>query len=274
MSCDLVRERLDAFHDGEIAGSEAASIVLHLASCAECGAYSERREALRLRVRSAVRNVDAPADLGYKVQSTIARGDAGRKWISTALAIAAALVIAAGAFYFRPVSGPPKQEAAAADDTDQVAPVMRIGLRQHVHCGVLREYPKEAPTLLELARAEGANAGLINAVESYAPEGMHVVMAHRCSYEGRTYTHVIARSEGHLMSLLITKREEGDVLAQHLKPVANELDTPIFAADSAKYSIDAFETSGYLVYLVSDLDDAQNLAALKAMTPQVRAALL
>jgi hypothetical protein len=217
--------------------------------------------------------VDAPPDLGYKIHEAIERDGQARSWLPVLMAVAAALIISAGAFYFWPArEGAKPNVMARASDT--VPLLMQVGLRQHVHCGVLREYPKDLPTLLDLARAEGSNAGLIDAVESHVPDGVHVVMAHRCSYQGRDYTHVIARGERHLISLLITKREGGDVFEKDVKAVASELDTPIFAAGTPKYSIDAFAAAGDLVFLVSDLDPAQNLAALKAMTPQVRAALL
>ncbi len=274
MTCDQARAGFDQFQDRELNGADAASIGQHLASCGECAAIAEQRENLRLRVRNAVCNVDAPPDLGYKVHAAIAEGGASRNWLPALTAVAAALVVSAGAVYFWPAREAVQQNAAAARVSDQVPLLMQIGLRQHVHCGVLREYPKDAPTLLDLARAEGSNAGLIDAVESHVPDGLHVVMAHRCSYLGRVYTHLIARGEGHLMSLLVTKREGGEIFENDLKAVASELNTPIFAAGTPQYSIDAFATSGDLVFLVSDLDATRNLAALKAMTPQVRAALL
>lgn len=284
MTCDDFRARLDLFQDKEMERAERALFEQHFASCSDCSTFAQQREAFRLRLRSAIRSVEAPPDLGHKVQFSISREGhpRGLFWLSTGvlpatMAVAAVLVIAAGAIYFWPQRDTAKPEVAF-HYSDNVAPVMQVGLRQHVHCGVLREYPKEAPTLLELASAPGSNAGLINAVESHAPEGLHVVMAHRCSFEGRDYTHVIARGGGRLMSLLITKREGADVLGSDLKAVASELDTPIYGAgarkDSRDYAIDFFATSGDLVYLVSDLDPAQNLAALRAMMPQVRAAML
>ena len=276
MTCEHARAGLDQFQDRELNTIDSGAIGQHLVSCKACADMAEQRETLRLRVRNAVRNVDAPPDLGYKVHDAIVRGEASRnsrKWLPALIAVAAALMISVGAFYFWPAREAAKQNVAARV-SDQVPLLMQVGLRQHVHCGVLREYPKDLPTLLDLARAEGSNAGLIDAVERNVPDGVHVVMAHRCSYEGREYTHVIARGEGHLMSLLITKREGGDIFEKDLKAVASELDTPIYAAGTPKYSIDAFATSGDLVFLVSDLDATQNLAALKAMTPQVRAALL
>jgi hypothetical protein len=198
------------------------------------------------------------------------------------LAIAAALTITAGAYYFRPApeAPPPKEtpQQFIARISAEVPPIMQVGLRQHVHCGVLREYPPVAPTLAELAREKAVSAALIDAIETHAPAGMHVVMAHVCSYQGRQYEHVVARGDGHLMSLLITARGGGEAFTNDLKAVATQVDTDFFSASSQSGSevfvVDAFETRGYLIYLISDGAPAANLKAIEAMAPQVRAALL
>jgi len=239
------------------------------------------------RVRSAVQNAEVPPDLGHRVQSAIVKaGTPGRGMIASfgkpLLAIAAALTISASAYYFWPSpEAPPSKETQQqfiARVSSEVPPIMQVGLRQHVHCGVLREYPQIAPTLAELAREKAVSAALIDAIESHAPGGMHVVMAHVCSYEGRQYTHVVARGDGHLMSLLITARGSGEEFAGDLKAVATQVDTDFFATQANSgaevYVVDAFETRGYLVFLVSDTAPPANLKALEAMAPQVRAALL
>jgi hypothetical protein len=118
------------------------------------------------------------------------------------------------------------------------------------------------------------SAALIDAVERHAPAGLHVVMAHRCGYRGREYTHVVARGQGHLMSLLIARRASGEAFESDLKAVATQLDMPIYASVADAFAVNAFETQNYLVFLVSDAAPADNLSALEAMTPQVRAALL
>jgi hypothetical protein len=287
LNCAQVQSLLDAYRDRMLAESDAALIETHLESCAACAAIMANRETLRGRLRSAVLNTDVPPDLGHRVQFAIAKaGTPARGMMGTfgkpLLAIAAALTITASAYYFRPSpeASPPKETAQQfiARVSSEVPPIMRVGLRQHVHCGVLREYPQIAPTLAELTREKAVNAALIDAIETHAPAGMHVVMAHVCSYEGRQYTHVVARGDGHLMSLLITTRGRGEEFASDLKAVASQVDTDFFAsvaqAGSEVFVVDAFETKGYLVFLVSDTAPASNLRALEAMAPQVRAALL
>jgi len=287
LNCTQVQSLLDAYRDRMLVETDAALLETHLESCADCTATQAGREALLGRVRGAVLNADVPPDLGHRVQFAIAKaGTPGRGMMGNfgkpLLAIAAALTITASAYYFWPSpEAPPLKETQRqfiARVSSQVPAIMQVGLRQHMHCGVLREYPQIAPTLAELAREKAVSAALIDAIESHAPAGMHVVMAHVCSYEGRQYTHVVARGDGHLMSLLITARDSGEELAGDLKAVATHVDTDFFASAAQSgaevFVVDAFETKGYLVFLVSDAPRTANLKALEAMAPQVRAALL
>jgi len=275
LTCAEVRAGMDDYRDRRMDATDASLFEKHLASCEVCRGVLENRIALLGRVKGAVRGAEVPPDLAHRVQFAVARTRAPQRFIvgtfgKTAMSIAAALLITAGAFYFWPEgdSGPPKetQQQFIARVSSQVAPVMRVGLNQHLHCGVFREYPAIAPALSELVRDKQVSAALVDAVETHAPRGLHVVMAHHCRYEGRQYIHVVARGDGHLMSLLITRKTEGESIAGDLETTAS--------SGPDVYSIDAFETPGYLVYLVSDKTSAENLNTLKAMEPLVKAALL
>jgi anti-sigma factor RsiW len=288
MSCALHEEnsaRLDLYIDGQMDPAESAEMARHLSACPECEALRLNRVSLRDRVRKAARDVEIPFGMGDRIHFAIAKqGRSGSQPTRILLALAAALVLSAGGYYYYPELVPraplPVASNASGDNetyisqvTALVPPVMRIGLAQHVHCAVQRQYPATPPSLLEIAHSAGANPGLINAVESHLPDQCRVVMAHQCSYKGRNYIHVIARGGGHLLSLLITKRGDEN-LGADLQSVATELDAPIYAAGIQSFSIDSFQTQGDLVYLISDFDPTQNLNMLQGMTAEVRAALL
>jgi anti-sigma factor RsiW len=288
MNCEDCGARLDLFIDNQMDAVEAAEFVRHLAECPACEVLRANRVAVRTRMKNAVRQEEIPFGMGDRIHFAISRQkrslSIGPRYL---MAIAAVAVLAAGGVYLYPTLlrkfAAPVVAGKVADNSGDtyvsqvaalVAPVMQIGLAQHVHCGVLRQYPDNPPPLLEIARAKGANAGLINAVESHLPDQCRVVMAHQCSYKGRTYTHVIARGGGHLLSLLITHRNEGEDFGKDMQAAATELETPIYEGGVQSFSIDSFETSGNLVYLISDFDAARNLAMMKGMTAEVRAALL
>lgn len=282
LTCQQIAPQFDLYLDGQMEHPE--EFRKHLALCKECAAVLANRAALRQRLRTAARNVEVPAQLGSRVRFQVSE-EARKEYRSAPpynralLALAAALVITAAGFYYWPSRAvrpaPPETKAQLlARLAGQTPAMMRVGLLQHVNCGVFRQYPDTVPRLIDLALEKGASPALINAVESHVPEGCHVVMTHRCTYNGRTYTHIIARGDNGLMSLLITRRENGEAFEHDLRAVANELNTPIYSANADRFAVDAFETPYFLVYLVSDFDAAENLKALRAMTPELRAALL
>ena len=89
------------------------------------------------------------------------------------------------------------------------------------------------------------------------PAEYRIVMAHVCTGQGRRFIHVIARKDDRLISLLITRRKAGEALASG-------------SSEAPRFNIAEFQTSDYLVFLVSDMDPNQNRAALEAMSPQLQ----
>lgn len=286
MICKDVRSRLDLFMDRQLPDADMTGIETHVAGCRDCEGILTNRKALRVRVKSAVRNEEAPADLGHRVQFALSKAGTPRRYFSFGfgrplLAVAAACVMMAGAYYYWPErEALPKesQSELIARVSGPLAPLMRVGFRQHMHCGIFREYPAVVPALADLAREKAVSPGLINAVASHMPPEFHVALAHRCSYLGREYSHIVARGEGRTMSLLITRREGDENFAADLRDAAAQLDIPVYAelgqAGQDSYSIDAFEASGYVVFLISDLKPEANRRMLEAMAPQVRAAII
>jgi hypothetical protein len=149
---------------------------------------------------------------------------------------------------------------------------MQVGLTQHVHCAVFRQYPSEQPSVAELTKALGPQySGLVLAMQQHLPSDFRVVMAHLCQRRGRSYIHVIARHGSSLISLLLTKKTAGEAFEANLRAV--EAGTALYTSQVQRFNIAGFQTSDYLVYLVSDMDQDGTLAALTAMAPQVQTVL-
>jgi anti-sigma factor RsiW len=274
---------VDLFLDRELAPGQAATFAGHLETCPELAELVSQRTALRTRVRAAAAASETPAGLEQKIRSRLSgdthsgdthSGHTGHKPLGPWLAVAAALLLAFGSLLswrnggLRWTSG--AQESYIASVSQQVSPVMRIGLKQHVHCAVFRKHPSPPPSGEELARELGPGyADLIPAMQRRLPQHFRVVEAHRCSYQGREYAHLIATDGSAPMSLLITGRAQGEALENDLRAVAATAGESLYTASVQRFSIAGFETSRYLIYLVSDLDSRQNIATLESMVPEV-----
>ena len=94
--------------------------------------------------------------------------------------------------------------------------------------------------------------------------------AHKCSYHQRKFVHLSLAGDGHLLSVVIAVKGEGESLrADSLAPMLVQSGLPIYQSNVQRFGIDAFETRDHLVYLVSDLPLEKNGAVLQALAPAV-----
>jgi hypothetical protein len=281
--CGRITGLLDVYLDGELPASEMTGVAAHLGGCAGCKAEAGARTAFRDRLRKAVRGTPAPDDLDRQVlrsmrSSTTSRFRAPQPDIKRFLAIAAVavLTLSIAAYKMRlPGNGGTSPDSYLAELSNETAPIIRVGLSDHVHCAVFRKYPANPPSLEEMTASLGPEfADLVPAMASRIPEGMKVVLAHKCKFKGREYVHLIARDERNLVSLVIAKRSEGEAFESDLKAVVNGSDLPVYSAAVRQFAIAGFETPEHLVYLISDMNPDTNLHMMRAMAAPVRQALL
>jgi len=96
MACDLWREQLGAFVDGELPDDAAREFTAHLQDCPSCAAdiagYGQLKTAVK---RAGLRRFAPSAELRQQIETQLGRRSARRAvWIWPALATAAALLIA------------------------------------------------------------------------------------------------------------------------------------------------------------------------------------
>jgi anti-sigma factor RsiW len=265
VNCVETLERLDTWLDSELSPADSAAVERHLETCPVCSGVLANRKALRERLRHVAGSAKPAPELAARIHSRLAADDSPDLMRRGFLAAAAMVLMSVGT-YTAWKSGhlrmtPASQEDYIASIVPEVAPVMRIGLQQHVHCAVFRSYPAQTPGEEALARSLGAQyAGLVREMETHVPGGFRVVMAHGCEYKGRPYSHVVAKQGGDLISLLITRRADGEAFDG----------TSVYSSGTSRFSIAGFETPEHLIYLVSDLDRSANAAVFESMTGSLK----
>jgi len=247
------------------------------------------------RLKDAVNSVPVPDDLEAHLRGLIhadkLRFGALLRWrwlpkLVPAVAVAAVAVAAVSAAlltayqfgHFRLTRG--SQDAYIASVSSHLGALMRIGLRDHIHCSVFRKYPKNPPTPEEILMPTPERgvkaispqyAGLIPIVRSLVPENYRMTLAHQCTYKGREYIHLSLKDESNMLSLVITRKVNGEsFLAENILPALNESGIPMYQAGVQRFKITAFETSDYLVYFISDLDKQRNTDLMLALAPRVK----
>ncbi|HVN21788.1 MAG TPA: anti-sigma factor [Dongiaceae bacterium] len=94
MACDLWREKLDLYADGELPAPDAASLATHLRECSVCAAEALNRVQTKRALAIAGKRYQAPASLREKVrQSVSAPLPRQRRWAWSIPAVPALLVL-------------------------------------------------------------------------------------------------------------------------------------------------------------------------------------
>ncbi len=257
------------------------ALVKHIEGCPACS----REIAVRTRVAQGLKHAvsaepEAPyleARIRRSIREQGRRGRAPRWfWDWRTAAIAAVVVVSiatAAAYHFGHLRMTPgSQDAYVAGISAKVPPILSVGLRDHVHCSVFGKPPRRRPSASEMLTWLGPQyQGLLPLVQAKAPREYTVTTAHRCSFHGRIYVHVALEGESRQLSLVITRRRPGESYdTASLRPVLSASGIPVYGDGVQRFTIAGFEAAGYLVYLVSDLDQPQNLSIMAALAQPVR----
>ena len=264
--CEKVRGHLDAYLSRELHQETSREVERHLESCPQCAAELETRARVRAQLQAAVRAAPVPVGSDAKVRRAVrgpVRGETRRPRTGLWAVAAAALVIVCVALVslLRDRTNP--EQAILRKTSGRLAALLNIGLRDHLHCAVFRNYSKQpvAPTQMA-ADLSPEFAGLVPLVQAKLPGDFRVIQGHHCIAAGRQYTHLIISGDaggGKLVSLVLTR-----------KLFSESLSGGIYQTGVDRFQVVGFESHDYLAYVISDLDASQNLQLEAALAPVVR----
>jgi hypothetical protein len=276
--CEKIRHQLDSYSNNEL-GLEPNDVILgHLENCSACSAELRVRARLRAQLKAAVERQYVPSDLQRRVRERV-RHYESRSWLGFAsnrwaVAIAATMAVCFGVWvnysrqHLPALSDRPGQDAYIQEVSATLAPILKIGLADHIHCSVFRKYPRNPPAAAEMEQELGPSyKGLLSLVKAAVPDGYRVIMAHQCGYAGRKYIHLTLRNGSTLLSLVITRKNAGESM-NGLAPEASASGIPVYQSSAAKgYRVAAFDAGPYLAFVVSDIRGNANLQIASNIVP-------
>ena len=265
-ACEKTRKYLDSYINSELTVETNHEVLKHLEGCAGCSTELDAMMTLRARLKAAVKGQTASPELESRVREKIrSRQSDAVVFPRWAMAIAASVLVSVGswAIYSREkmpeIGDRPSQNAYIQKISATLAPVLRLGLGDHVHCAVFRKYPKNPPPVEQMEKDLGPEyAGLLPVVRSAIPPAFRVVLAHQCTYAGRKYTHFTFEKGGELVSLVVARKGDGESIREMSQAVAG------------RYRVSGFEAGSFLAYVVSDLAQSDNLQIATVLEPAVR----
>ena len=278
-ACARISRYMDSYINNELLVETNHEVLRHLETCAACTAEVESRTRLKARLKSAVQNQSVPEDLQARVRGALREeGPGSFRWMRWASAAAAVLVVAGGLWFEVPRWTRPAlpdladrrgQEVFIQKVSASLSAVLKVGLGDHIHCAIFRKYPKNPPSVDEMAQKLGpAYQELVPLVKARVPEGYRIILAHQCGYQGRRFIHLTLSNGSNLLSLVITRKQPGESM-QELTVSDHASNVPVYQAAAQGYDVAGFETDQFLAYVVSDLGARQNLQIAYALVPSV-----
>lgn len=289
IDCDQARELIDSHASAEKSPEMWHILQSHVAGCRACSQELHIAVAARDVVRRAVNSVEIPSSLRERVRQvatgltpigqadSITHGDVERRvdrsWWRYAAAVAIALL---GGWYLflavhpsRPsVAGAPGERSRTTVATGaierELAEVLRIGVSDHVHCGVaFHSSPEEQYTPDQIIDGLGEFQGLVPIIRERLAS-YRVSMAHRCTIGGRRFVHLVLWRDHDMVSLAITLAHKGEVFPDGATP-ADTLPLPVYQAHLDIYHSAGFRAGEYLVFVVGEHSPEENIRMASAL---------
>ena len=268
--CERVRRQLDAYLSNELLVETTSEVLQHLESCEACsrelGSRQRVREALQKAATSQLPPDHLREAIHRRLRSTQPRMFSGFRATTWAVALASlALVMLAGQRWLGFERG-----------RQIVANVLTLGVSDHLHCAIRgHNYPELANPPEQLREKLGPQyAGLLPVVQEKLP-GFQLLEAHICSVPGspRKYVHYIARGQGTILSVILTKRQGESLPAGRLLVAGAPTGVNLYKAKLEATSVAGFETNEYFGFVVSDLGQDEMMQLAASLAPALRDAL-
>lgn len=209
------------------------------------------------RLRRAMDGEPVPRDLETRVRGRLARpGSASRGPSSSGRLISSLALLAvvlAGTQYY------------AVAKTRRL---FQTGVDDHIRCAIAGAYPRQN-SREEMIGALGPWAPILQPVVDQAP-GNSLVSAHRCTVNGRNYVHIILRRNQTLISLIMTRRAEGETFPRSLTArVVNVSGISLHEGALEGYSVSGFVSGAWLGYVISGLPGGNNEELARRVAPVI-----
>lgn len=291
MNCKDFKEIADSYLSNELLVETNHEVLQHLENCANCrhelGARRELRETLRSAVKNSPQSQINPSfafKLKADLRESVFRKQKSWSFIGARAIFASAfalliLAVAFGLIWRKPAIQTANVNPNDANKTNTSLPKESLNYQQadfvearkdaiddHKHCA-LKFSLKEMPISLEEAAEKygkvnkDLDEAVIKPLREVFGDKAKFLEAHSCIINGRRFAHVVIEYQGKVVSVLLTKRENGD----------EKNDSDAISCQSADgLQVACFESGKYNVFVVSDLPEADNLLVARTISPSVK----
>ena len=155
--------------------------------------------------------------------------------------------------------------------------LVKFAVGDHRNCAIEFRLPAKPISLEEAGRKyDPVYRNLTQAVlagqNGVTPEA-ELVEAHSCVFEGHRFAHLVFKSHGRIVSLLVTDFQGNGTNEASSRPNGIRSDLVGACSQLDGYQASCFATAHHAVFVISDLPEGQNLALARTLAPAVFAHL-
>jgi hypothetical protein len=306
MQCRDFREVADSYLSDELLVETNHDVIAHIETCADCRQELAARRELRTILRASftkAEDLQMPDEFASRLHNELHTaatvGPMSLNMLPRALMIAAGVVLALtfGAIAVwqqqvqtnsqgthksppqntAPVKAPdiqPRPDEIAVEANAILARMSELAAGDHRDCAIGHRLPDRPIPLEEAGRKyDRAYLDLTKAVMSHPDnfnEMIELVMAHACLFRGHWFAHIVVRYHGRLVSLLVTRLEGSSGIAMPKEKLLKDSAAQVIACStSGGFQISCFRTAQHGVFVVSDLEEGENLVLARKLAPSV-----
>jgi hypothetical protein len=274
-SCQRILKLMDTYMSNELPTDDKVAVIDHLERCLTCAEELETRQRVKNALRHAVSGQEpARVDLQQRILNEIRPQSKRNYWW---LAVAAAVVISVGSLgLFRWMSTRQDSGISAPTGGHEIisannAEVFNIGLGDHIHCALDRDYSGGPRSFERMSRDMGPEyIGLVSLVKERVPQNYTIMVGHRCDFKGRNFVHLILTNQRTILSVILTKKQGESFDKSALAGALQASGAPLHRARLQDLEVAAFETRDHLAYVVSGLPQEEHLQLASKLAPSVR----
>lgn len=307
MQCRDFREVADSYLSDELLVETNHDVIAHLETCADCRRELAARRELRTILRTSfakAEELQIPHEFASRLHSELRAAATSRAMLLNILprtwmiaaGVMVALTLGAIAVWQRQrvqinseiadnrqpqsnaaVKSPDVKERpgeVAVDTNAILARLSELASGDHRDCAIGHRLPDRPIPLEEAGRKyDRAYLDLTKAVMSHRDdfdEAIELVMAHACVFRGQWFGHIVVRHRGRLVSLLVTRLEDSSGIATAKEKLPKDSAAQVIACSTAGgFQISCFRTAQHGVFVVSDLEEGENLALARRLAPSL-----
>lgn len=266
MQCNDFRDIADSYLSDELLVETNHDVLRHLESCATCRSDLAARRQLRYELKTKFKaspELRPPDGFAQTLKTHLRDQAAGRSTIVVPriayVGLAATLLIAIGVGLFA-------VRRWRADQRELTAwmSLTNSATGDHRECALEHKLGATVISLDEAARTYDRAYGSLAdraSLQASLPNGAQLLDAHSCAFEGRRFAHLVIKYHDQTVSIVATKNELNN---RAPTPMPGDIAAPL---KSDSYQIAAFQTANHAVFVISSLNEPDNLTIARSVSP-------